>query len=156
MRSKNQKWITLFLLFFLVHFLFGQEKEEVKKEEQKDTQAVSIIKFIPGVYQIKSGKILKGGILFSVFTAAIIGAVIENNRGNKLYERYMASQDVEEIVNLRKQTEKKFKNRNYYIAGVFGVWLVHLLDLKFFKNKKGGIKGDVTKKSIHIGFYFSF
>ena len=156
MPNKFQKWTAFLILLFFANFLFGQEKEEPKKEEPKEKQGISIIKFIPGVYQIKSGKYLKGGILLSAFTAAVIGAFIENKRGNDLYKKYMDSTDVEEVVSLRKQTEKKFKNRNYYFAGAFGIWLLHLLDLKFFKNKKGGIKGDVTKKNISIGFYYTF
>lgn len=156
MRSRFQKQVTFLILLFFVHLLCGQEKTEEKKEEPKETQAVSILKFFPGAYQIKSKKYLKGGVLFCAFTAAIVGAVLENNRGNDLYEKYLASQDVEEIVALRKQTEKKFKNRNYYIAGAFGIWLLHLLDLKFFKNKKGGVKGEVTKKSVNISFYYTF
>jgi hypothetical protein len=156
MHNKFQRWAAFLILLFFMNFLFGQEKEEPKEEEPKEKQAVSIIKFIPGAQQIKSGKYLKGGILLSAFTAAVIGVIIENKRGNDLYEKYMESTDVKEIVSLRKQTEKKFKNRNYYIAGIFGIWLLHLLDLKFFKNKKGGIKSEVTKKNISIGLYYTF
>jgi hypothetical protein len=156
MHNRYRKWSAFLILLFFVHILFGQEKEEPKKEEPNEKLEVSIIKFIPGAYQIKSGKILKGGILLSAFTAAVIGAIIENKRGNDLYEKYLESTDVEEIVSLRREAEKKFKNRNYYIAGTFGIWLLHLLDLKFFKNKKGGIQGEVTQKNISIGFYYTF
>lgn len=156
MHNRFQKRTAFLILIFFFQILFGQEKEKPKTEEPKDKQGISIIKFIPGAQQIKSGKYLKGGILLSVFTAVVIGAIIENKRGNDLYEKYMDSTDVEEIVSLRKQAETKFKNRNYYFAGAFGIWLLHLLDLKFFKNKKGGIKGDVTKKNISIGFYYTF
>ena len=156
MHNRLKKWTAFLILIFFVQILFGQEKEKPKNEEPKGKQGISIIKFIPGAQQIRSGKYLKGGILLSAFTAVVIGAIIENKRGNDLYEKYMDSTDVEEIVSLRKQTEKKFKNRNYYFAGAFGIWLLHLLDLKFFKNKKGGIKGDITKKNISIGFYYTF
>lgn len=156
MNNRYRKWISFLILFFFVCALSAQEKEKEKQEEPQPGGAVSIVKFIPGVYQLKSKKFVKGSLLFSVFTAAVVGAVIENKRGNDLYEQYLASQDVEEIVALRKQTEKKFQNRNYYIAGALGIWLLHLLDLKFFNKKKGGIKGEVTKKNIQVGFYYSF
>lgn len=155
MHNRYRKCISFLILFFFVYALSGQENEE-KKEEPQPGGAVSIVKFIPGVYQLKSKKFAKGGILFCAFSAAIVGAVIENKRGNDLYEKYLASEDPGEVMALRKQTEKKFKNRNYYIAGTLGIWLLHLLDLKFFNKKKGGIKGEVTKKSMHIGFYYTF
>ncbi len=114
------------------------------------------MKFVPGAFQIKQGRIIKGGLLLGTFSAAVIGAILENNRGNDLYEKYLSSQDVEEIVALRKQTEKRFRRRNLFIAGASVVWLVHLLDLKLLKNKRGGVKGEVTKENIQIGFYYSF
>ena len=76
MHKKFQKRVAFLILLFFVNLLFGQEKEEPKKEEPKEKQGVSIIKFIPGAQQIKSRKYLKGGILLSAFTAAIIGAII--------------------------------------------------------------------------------
>ncbi len=155
--NKSHKYIALIILIAFIPLLYGQEKEEEKAvEETSEPQALPIIKFIPGAFQIKSGKIIKGSLLLGAFTTAIIGAFIQDKKGNDLYKKYLASLDVEEIVSLRKQTEKTFKYRNYYIAGIFGVWLLHLLDLKFFKNKKGSIKGEITQKSANIGFYYSF
>jgi hypothetical protein len=156
MHNRYPKCIVFLILFFFIYALSGQEKEEKKEEEPQTGGAVSIVKFIPGAYQLKSKKFIKGSILFCTFATAVVGAIIENKRGNDLYVQYLASQDVDEIVKLRKQTEEKFKNRNYYLAGTFGIWLLHLLDLKFFNKKKGGIKGEVTKKSINVGFYYSF
>lgn len=155
--NRSQKYIALIILIAFIPLLYGQEKEEEKTvEETSEPKAMPIIKFIPGAFQIKSGKIIKGAILLGAFTTAIIGAIIQNKKGNDLYEKYLESKDVEEIVSLRKQTEKAFKYRNYYIAGIFGAWLLHLLDLKFFKNKKGSIKGEITQKNANIGFYYSF
>ena len=42
------------------------------------------------------------------------------------------------------------------MIGIAAVWLAHIIDLKFFKSKKGGVKGEVDKNSILIGFYYSF
>ena len=153
MYYRYQKLAVIFIILFCFHSLFGEEKKE---EEKKENRPVSIIKFIPGVSQVKSGKLVKGGILLVTFSAAIFGAISENKRGNDLYEKYLNSSNEEEVIELRRQTEKKFKNRNYYFAGIVGIWLIHLVDLKLFKDKKGGIKGEVDKKKINICFYYSF
>ena len=139
------------MLFFLfTGFLFGE------KNNKKISKGIPVVKFIPGVYQIKSGKILKGGILLGACLTTIVGAILENNKGYDYYEQYLESVDVEEIIKLRKKSENSFKNRNYYLIGLFSVWAIHLIDLKFSKKKKGGLKGEIKNNSIHIGLYYSF
>jgi hypothetical protein len=146
-----KKIILIFIILFISNNLFA----EVKKHEKK-SKKIDVIKFIPGIYQIKSGEILKGGFLLSSFITTITGAILSNSKGNDYYEQYLISTSVEEVIYLRDRTEKKYKNRNYFIAGLFSVWLIHFIDMKFFNNKRGVINSEITKNSINIGFYYFF
>ncbi len=114
---------------------------------------VSIFKFIPGVSQLKSKKYVKGTLLLGSFVGSITGTFIYNNRGNHWYEQYKNSVNPEEIVLFRRYTEKSFRKRNLCIAGIFGVFILHLLDLKFFKSKKTIISGQVSGNGLTIGIY---
>ncbi|MCK4761036.1 MAG: hypothetical protein KAW12_02480 [Candidatus Aminicenantes bacterium] len=158
MHNSLQKWTAAFLFFCFVHLLCGAADKNTapQPEEKKEGQPVSITKLIPGLYQLKSKKTIKGTLLFCAFTAAVLSALAANKKGNDLYEQYLNSTDKAEVIALRKETEKKFKKRNLYIAGALGTWLIHLLDLKLFKNKKGGIKGEIANQQINIGVYYSF
>lgn len=150
-REAYKKIIALFFLFCLVsHPLPG---DTGKKDPKK---AISVSLFIPGVEQIRNRQILKGGLFLGAFTATIVGALVANARGNDYYERYLASDDVDEIIELRRKAEQSYKTRNYLILGIFVVELVHLVDLKFFSGKKGGLKGEIKNNSIRLGFYYSF
>lgn len=146
-----KKIILIFIVLFIGSNLFA----EVQKHGEK-SKKVDVIKFIPGIYQIKSGEILKGGFLLSSFITTITGAILSNSKGNDYYEQYLSSTNVEEVIYLRDRTEKKYKNRNYFIAGLFSVWLIHLIDMKFFNNKRGVINSEITKNSINVGFYYFF
>ena len=140
------------LTFLFMHFQPLPAQNEDKKEKKP---TVPIIKIIPGIYQLKSGDVVKGGLLLGSFAGCITGAILENNRGNDYYGKYLDSINVEEIVKLRQNTESSFKKRNYYMAGVLGVWLIHLLDLTFFSKKKYGVQGGISKNRICISFYFT-
>jgi len=142
------------LIFVLIIFISGLTLAE--KDNQKNPQGISLAKFIPGIDQLKKRKILKGCILLGAFLTTISGAIIENNRGNDYYDQYQNSIVVEDIVDLRKKAEHSYRLRNYFMAGIFAVWVIHLLDLKFFNRKKGGLKGEIKNNSIGIGLYFSF
>jgi hypothetical protein len=54
MHKKFQKRIAFLILLFFVNLLFGQEKEIPKKEEPKEKQGVSIIKFIPKISPVRA------------------------------------------------------------------------------------------------------
>ncbi len=125
-------------------------------EKKTTDRAVSIIKFIPGVPQLKAGKYFKGALLLGSFLGAIAGSFAYNHQGNQWYQKYQNSTNVEEIVLWRHQAEKSFKNRNLCLVGLFTVWFMHILDLKFFKSGQAGVKSDVGKNKIDIGFYYSF
>jgi len=127
--------------------------EEPKPQKDK---TIPISMFIPGFQQIKSRSYLKGVLLFAAFAGSTVGAFISNSQGNNWYDKYLASTNVEEIITFRKKAERSFKNRNLFIAGIVSVWVIHVIDLKFFKSKKVGVKGDVGKNSVNIGFYYSF
>jgi hypothetical protein len=152
--------VRRFVVFLVMVLLVGGglfPVEEAGESEKGQEKPAAVIKVIPGAFQLKSGKIVKGTLLLGLFAAAAAGAVVENNRGNAAYRQYVDSTDVAEIVRLRQETEDHFKRRNYYIGGLIGVWLVHLLDLKFSRGKKkGGIQSDVSKDSFSVGFYYSF
>jgi hypothetical protein len=125
--------------------------------EKKSTDgAVSIYKFIPGIPQLKSGNTIKGLLLLGSFLGVVTGTVVYNHLGNQSYQKYQHSTNVEEILLYRQQTERNFKKRNLCLVGLFSVWLIHILDLKFFKSGKVGVKSDVGKNNIDVGFYYSF
>jgi hypothetical protein len=143
---------------FLIAVLLVQPAiaESNSDSKEKKTKKVSILMFIPGVQQMKSKKYLKGSLLLGSFIGSVAGAVVYNKKGNDWYDKYSTSTNVEEIILFRQKTEKNLKKRNLFIAGIFSIWLVHIIDLKFFKSKKGGVKGEVGKNKINIGFYYSF
>lgn len=140
------------LISTLIIFISGIVPGE---NNDKNKIGVPLVQFIPGITQLKEGKVIKGGILLGVFLATIAGAIIKNSQGNEYYDQYLESIVVEDIVELRKKAENCYRMRNYFIMGIFTVWVIHLLDLKFFK-KKGGVKGEIKNNSIRFGFYFSF
>lgn len=146
-----KKWCWILILVFLTNWIATAADSNKKK-----TRKVSILMLIPGVHQLKSGKYLKGTILLGSFIGSVTGAVTHNKKGNDWYDKYLNSTDVDEIILFRQKTEKSIKKRNLFIAGIFSAWLVHIIDLKFFKSSKGGVKGEVGKNSINIGFYYLF
>ena len=154
------KKLNLFLILCLAINLntitAAEEQPESSEPEKKKPKSVSITMFIPGVHQLKSGKYLKGTILLGSFAGCITGAVINNNKGNNWYDKYINSTNVEEITQFRQKTEKSLKTRNWFIVGILSIWALHIIDLKFFKSKKGGVKGEVGKNSFNIGFYYTF
>ncbi|MGD2087909.1 MAG: hypothetical protein PVH61_17155 [Candidatus Aminicenantes bacterium] len=134
----------------------AEEPSDSSPADKKKPKTVSITMFIPGIHQLASGKYVKGTILLGSFLSCITGAVIHNKKGNDWYEKYINSTNVEEIILFRQKTEKSLKKRNLFMVGIFSVWILHILDLKFFKSKKGGVKGEVGKNSFNIGFYYTF
>lgn len=134
----------------------AQEQPDSSRPDKEKPKTVSITMFIPGIHQLASGKYVKGTILLGSFLSCITGAVIHNNKGNDWYKKYIDSTNVEEITLFRQKTEKSFKKRNLFIVGALSVWALHIIDLKFFKSKKGGVKGEVGKNSFIIGYYYTF
>ena len=124
--------------------------------ETQLSKGVSVVEFIPGLPQLISGKVLKGSLILGACLTTIAGTIWANQKGNDYYDQYLLSTDVEEVIELRAKAEKSYRNRNYFIIGMVSVWVLHLLDLKFFKNKKGGVKGEVKNNSLYFGFYYSF
>ncbi len=146
------------LCLFLITVLLVQPvtAESNSDSNGKKTKKVSILMFIPGVQQLKSKKYVTGSLLLGSFIGSVAGAVVYNKKGSNWYDKYSNSTNVEEIILFRQTTEKNLKKRNLFIAGIFSIWLVHIIDLKFFKSGKGGVKGEVGKNKINIGFYYSF
>ena len=141
---------------FFLGLVFFINLPGAESPEFKPKNGISITRFIPGVSQLLSGKTVKGGMLLGAFLVTITGAIIENSQGNGYYEQYLNSTDVDEIVQLREKAERSFQNRNYYLLGICGIWLVHALDMKIFKTRKGVIKGEAKDHSVCVGFYYFF
>ena len=141
------------IAFLLIQPMAAESDSNKKKSKEKKA---SILMFIPGIQQLKSKKYVKGSLLLGSFIASVAGAVTYNKKGSDWYDKYSNSTDVQEIILFRHKTEKSLKKRNLFIAGIFSVWLVHIIDLKFFKSGKGGVKGEMGKYKINIGFYYSF
>lgn len=133
----------------------AQVTAETETDEKK-TKPISITKLIPGIEQIKSGKYAKGTLLLSSFIGSITGAVIYNKKGSDWYDKYKNSTNVEDIIIFRQNTEKNLKKRNLFLVGIASIWVIHIIDLKFFKSKKGGVTGEVGKNTINIGFHYHF
>ena len=144
------------ICWLLIAALIAAPLAASSDSEKKKPKAVSITKFIPGVRQLKTKQYVKGTLLLGSFIGAAAAALTFNKKGNDWYDKYRASTNVEEIVLFRKNTEKNLKKRNLFIAGIFSVWLLHILDLKFFKSKKSGIEGRVSHNEINIGIYYRF
>ena len=144
------------LLVNLNAMIAAEEQPDPGKSDKEKPKTVSITMFIPGIHQLASGKFVKGTILLGSFLGCITGAVINNNKGNDWYDKYINSTNVEEIILFRQNTERSLKKRNLFMVGILSVWALHILDLKFFKSKKGGVKGEVGKNSFNIGFYYIF
>lgn len=122
----------------------------------KKPKTISIAKFIPGIEQFKTKQYVKGTLLLGSLIGTAAAAFSYNKKGNDWYDKYRNSSNVEEIVLFRQNAEKKFKKRNLFITGILSVWLLHILDLKFFKSGKGGIKSRVSHNEINIGIYYRF
>jgi hypothetical protein len=144
--------LAIFLALLVLVLPLRAEDENKGGEEVKP---VPLLKVIPGAYQLKSGKILKGTLLLGAFCVAVAGAVIENHKGDKSYNDYLNSMDVNEVVLLRRETEDHYRARNYYIGGMLAVFLLHVLDLKFSRGKKG-IQSELSKDHFAVGVYYSF
>jgi hypothetical protein len=156
MIKKLSLLLMLCLLINLNAMTAAGEQPDASEPDKEKPKTVSITMFIPGIHQLASGKYVKGTILLGSFLSCITGAVIHNNKGNNWYEKYIDSTNVEEIVLFRQKTEKSLKKRNLFIVGALSVWALHIIDLKFFKSKKGGVKGEVGKNSFIIGCYYTF
>ncbi len=147
------KKISLILIIILCSLnIFSKENKPLGIS---GSHTIGFTYIIPGFEQIKRGYYLKGGILFLSFISIVTGGIIENKRGNDYYNIYMNSIDIDEIVESRLQAENHFKKRNYYIIGGVSIWLINLIDLKFF-SKNRGIKGEIKKDYISFGFYYIF
>ena len=151
-KIKQTMVLIVLLLFFIQGNLFSKE---TKKSRIKNSTELDITYIIPGIRQIKTGYYFKGTLLLTSFLASIAGAIIENKKGNDYYNIYINSKNIDEIIDSRLAAENHFKKRNYYIMGGFSVWLINLIDLKFFSKNKG-IKGEIKKDYIAFGFYYIF
>jgi hypothetical protein len=156
MIKKLSLFLMLCLLVNISAIAAAGEQSDSSEPGKEKPKTVSITMFIPGIHQLASGKYVKGTILLGSFISCITGAVIHNNKGNNWYEKYINSTNVEEIVLFRQKTEKSLKTRNLFIIGALSVWALHIIDLKFFKSKKGGVKGEVGKNGFIIGCYYTF
>ncbi len=119
------------------------------------SKSISLLRLIPGIPQLKDKKIVKGSLFLASFLYGIYSAVHHHNKGNQLYDKYMASQDVNEIVMFREQTERRFKKRNYFLIGAGALFFLHLIDLKFSK-KRGGVRGEIKNSTLRVSLYYSF
>ncbi len=111
---------------------------------------------IPGIKQIKSREYVKGIILAGSFFGFAIGAFLKNRDGYKYYDLYKAATDSDTAVYYRRKTEGSFKDRNFFMLGALGVWVVHILDIKFSDRKRASIGGGVEKGNLYLGFRLSF
>ena len=148
-----KKWCWILAAVLLVRIPAPAEE---KNSNQKKSKTIPFSMLIPGVEQIKSKKYVKGALLLGTFLGSTLGAFHHNKKGSDWYDKYQNSTNVDDVILFRQRTEDHLKKRNLFIAGIFSVWLVHIIDLKFFKSGKAGVKGTVSKNEINIGFYYLF
>ncbi len=122
--------------------------------DKKKPKTIPITKFIPGIQQLKTKQYLKGTLLLTALIGTTTAALTFNKKGNDWYNKYQNSTNIEEIALFRKNTEKNLKKRNLFIAGILSIWIIHIIDLKFFKSKKSRIKSQVSYNEINIGIYY--
>ncbi|MCP4147322.1 MAG: hypothetical protein GY757_06180 [bacterium] len=144
------------ICFFLALVLLIQGVYGADTPGDKKSKIVSITMFIPGVQQIKTGKYGKGCLFLAAFLGSSTAVFAYNKKGNDWYDKYRISTNVNEVILFRQNTEKYLKKRNISIAALISTWLLHIIDLKLFKSKKGGVTGDAGKNKFNIGFYYSF
>lgn len=136
------KKIVFVLLFISVIFPANSKKN------------ISLL--IPGVEQIRHRRYVKGIFLATTFVGFTLGAILKNRDGYKYYDLYKKATDPDSAVFYRKKTEESFKDRNFFILGAVGVWVIHMLDLKFSGRKKAAIGGGIEKGNLYLGVRFSF
>jgi hypothetical protein len=146
---KNWSWILI------IAFLFAP-LHAVDNPDEKKSNSIPITLVIPGIEQIKNKQYFKGPLLLGAFIGSAAAAFYYNKKGNDWYARYKASTNVEQIILYRENTESNLKKRNIYLISMFSIWILHVIDLKFFKPKKNGITGSVGKNEINIGVYYTF
>jgi len=161
----KKKWITIFLLLALLipglSNLFPAEtpppeKEKEEKTEKPKSHTIPLTLFIPGIDQFKSRQYIKGGLMLGAFTACLTGAIINNSKGNQWYKKYQDAAIVEDVVHYRQQTEKSMKRRNFFMIAAFSIWVIHVLDVKFLKSGKAGVKSELGQDSLRLSFYYTF
>ncbi len=132
----------LAVLLFALSLLGGGEK--------------SVIILVPGFYQLKQGKVLKGTVLAGAFFALGAAALVENQRGYEYYALYEKATNKDDAVFYRERTVKSFRRRNLYILGAALIWTVHILDIRISSGKRAKIRGKIEKNSASLGFSYSF
>lgn len=140
----TRRWIIIFLLFVLVVPVMPDEKS-------KEPATLPLEQVIPGWKQIRSGRVVKGILLLGGFVGAITGALILNHRGNEAYDDYLACRDAGLVVDLRRETENRFRGRNWLLVGAAAIMGLHFLDLKLTKTKHATITGDLGPVGFRIG-----
>ena len=111
---------------------------------------------IPGMEQFKEKKYAKATVLAGSFLGFTIAAILKNQDGYKYYDRYRAATDPDSAVYYRKKTEQSFRDRNFFILGAIGVWLIHIIDLEVSRKKKARIGGGIEKGNLYICFAYRF
>lgn len=130
--------LTIVCLLLALTFPAGAE------ESAAGEPPVPLEKVIPGWIQLRSGKPLKGVLLLSGFVGTVAAAAIFNYRGNRAYDEYLASVEIPRIVELRRETESRFRTRNWLLIGAAGILVIHFLDLKWTKKNHAKISCDVS------------
>ncbi len=111
---------------------------------------------LPGIYQLKKKEYLKGTLLAGGFLLLAGGALWKNLEGYGFYDKYKAATDRDSVVYYRKRTEECMRTRNYLAMAAAGLWLLHVLDVKFSAKKKTRIRGKIEKNSASISISYSF
>lgn len=124
--------------------------------EEKSSPLIPVSRVIPGWAQIRSGKPVKGILLLGGFLGAVTGAMIQNHQGNQAYDRYLECRDAGQITELRRQAERRFRSRNFFLIGTVGVLATHFLDLTLSKKPNAKIQGKMVDYGIHLECRISF
>jgi hypothetical protein len=150
-----KKIIILTAIIFLLTCITTAKTQNFLLNNKLNKNLISPIRLIPGIEQIQNKKYLKGTLFITGFIASITGALINNHSGYSFYNRYLESNNIQNITFLRKNSEAAFRRRNIFLAGAFSIWMFHLIDLKIFK-KGGRIKSEISLAIDNFGWNIYF
>ncbi len=152
---KKNKWLWLVLLISLLALGPLYTQEPPKENAGPPAELISWVDLIPGVRQFSQKRPLMGVLLLGSFAAGLTATLVAHHQGYERYQTYLASDDVAEIMGLRRESEQAFRSRNLFLISTLTVFAVHVLDLTFF-GKRSKIKSELTPSGLAFSLTYSF
>ena len=155
MRNK----ISLILILVLISSIPLIPQETDPESKSRKTLEKSLL--FPGWGQIHEKQYVKGVLFMAAETFCIIQSIIHDSKANQLYDKYKIAENSDDAVYYRNETIQFDKGRNAYMLAGAAIWIINLLDIYIFTNKKPKkgvklfLKHDKDNK-ISFGFNYYF